>query len=168
MMPRLHLTILFLLAFALASVSVVAGTQHCGSGLCLNVIASAAQQNVGRGSIVTPRDPELEKQAMHNLEVARYYFKRKPDKADYKNSLERLNKAIESRLVEIVDLHPNFSKIDEVYFLFGEIHRRSGETEKAVEAYTKVVKEYPDSQFVQEAKKRLEELKAQDKEKKGH
>src|SRR5262245_53290608 len=81
------------------------------------------QQGVGRGSIATPRDPELEKQSIHSLEVAQYYYKRKPPKGD-KAGAERLNKAVESRLLEIIDLNPNFSRMDEVYLMLGDVYKR--------------------------------------------
>lgn len=128
--------------------------------------ASPLQQGVGRGPISLPRDPELEKQSMHSLEVARYYFyKRKPAKDD-KAGLERLNKAVESRLQEIIDLNPNFGKADEVYFLLGEVYLRGNNLEDAAKSFTRVVKEFPDSQFTGEAKKRIGEIESQGKVKK--
>lgn len=129
-------------------------------------MATPLQQGVGRGPISLPRDPELEKQSMHSLEVARYYFyKRKPAKDD-KAGLERLNKAVESRLQEILDLNPNFGKADEVYFLLGEVYLRGSNLEDAAKSFTRVVKEFPDSQFAGEAKKRVEEIESQGKLKK--
>jgi outer membrane protein assembly factor BamD (BamD/ComL family) len=148
------------LAFALAGASLWADTDRCRSGVCLKIRRASAQQGVGRGPVSAPRDPELEKTSLHNLEVARYYFKRKPDKADKQNSLERLNKAVESRLLEILDTQPDFSKVDEVYYLLGEVYYRWEQPEKAAEFLGKVVKEFPDSEFFQGAKKRLEELQA--------
>src|SRR5438552_971044 len=120
----MKLVVLFLFTIALAGASALAGahTDRCVGGLCAAM--PFFQQGVGRGPIATPRDPELEKQSLHSLEVARFYFKRKPDKSDKKNSLERLNKGIEDRLQEIIDTNPQFSKMDEVYFLLGEIYFR--------------------------------------------
>ncbi len=115
-----------------------------------------AQQGPGRGPISLPRDPELEKQSYHNLEVAKYYFyKRKADKKD-KAGWERLNKAVESRLTEIMDTNPTFARMDEVYFLLGEVYERGGDSEKAAEYWNKVVKEFPDSEIKAEAQKRLD------------
>src|SRR6266850_596423 len=56
----------------------------------------------------TLRDPELEKDSLHNLEVARQYFKLK--KA-YVASLRRCE--------EVIAGNPAFSKIDEVLFIAG-------------------------------------------------
>ena len=71
----------------------------------------AFQQGPGRGPITVARDPETEKQSARSLEAAKFYFyKRKPEKND-KDGWTRLNKAVESRLQEIVDtqsdLQPN-------------------------------------------------------------
>jgi outer membrane protein assembly factor BamD (BamD/ComL family) len=125
------------------------------------------QQGVGRGSIATPHDPELEKQSIHSLEVAQYYYKRKPTKND-KESAERLNKAVESRLMEIIDLNPNFSRMDEVYFLLGEVYKRTGDRDKQQEYLNKLLKEFPDSQFAKDAKLQLDALQAQSTPKKDH
>jgi len=57
----------------------------------------------------TVRDPDLEKDSLHNLEVARNYFKLK--KA-YVASLKRCE--------EIIAGNPNFAKIDEVLFMAGQ------------------------------------------------
>ena len=92
---------------------------------------------------------------MHNLEVARYYFKKIGRKE------KKVNKSAEDRLLEILDTDPTFSKLDEVHFLLGEVYRRGGEPEKASANLNKVVKDYPDSIFAAEAKKRVEELAAQ-------
>jgi hypothetical protein len=165
MKPQSNFAIPLLFVLALAAASALASADRCRGGVCLPGPLSA-QQGVSRGPASAARDPELEKQSLHNLEVARFYFKRKPDKSDKQASLERLNKAVESRLVEILDTYPNFSRIDEVYFLLGEVYHRGGQTEKAIEYLSKVVKELSDSPFYQDAKKRLEELQPKSEPKK--
>ena len=57
----------------------------------------------------TMRDPDLERDSLHNLEVARNYFKLK--KA-YVASLKRCE--------EIIAGNPNFSKIEEVLLMAGQ------------------------------------------------
>lgn len=129
--------------------------------------SAAAQQGPGRGPISQPRDPEIEKQSYHNLDVAKYYFyKRKPDKKD-KDGWDRLNKAVESRLMEIIDINPDFAKMDEVHFLLGELYKRSGDLDEAVKHWTIVVEKYPDSQVKSDAGKRLDEVRNQNKDRKG-
>ncbi len=57
----------------------------------------------------TIRDPELEKDSLHNLEVARNYFK-----------LKKAYVAALMRLEEIIAGNPNFAKIEEVYLMAGQ------------------------------------------------
>ena len=116
-----------------------------------------APQGPGRGPITAPRDPELEKQSQRNLEVAKFYFyKRKPEKND-RAAWERLNKAVESRLMEIVDTHPDFGRMDEVYFMLGEVYQRAGDLPAARENWARVAQNYPESQFLARARKRMDE-----------
>jgi outer membrane protein assembly factor BamD (BamD/ComL family) len=124
------------------------------------------QQGVGRGPISAPLDLELERQSLHSLEVARYYFyRRKPAKND-KAGLERLNKAVESRLLEIIDLNPRFGKTDEVFFLLGEVYLRGDNDDEAARYFNRLIKEFPDSQFVVDARRRVGEVDARAKGKK--
>jgi outer membrane protein assembly factor BamD (BamD/ComL family) len=68
-----------------------------------------AQGTASRGpDPSTLRDSELEKDSLHNLEVARQYFKLK--KA-YVASLERCR--------EIIEANPVFAKIDETIYIAG-------------------------------------------------
>lgn len=128
-----------------------------------NLVASVAQQGPSRGSIAAPRDPEQEKQSYKSLDAAKFYFyKRKPNKGD-KDGIARLNKAVLDRLQEIIDLNPQFARIDEVYFLMGEVNQRGGDIEQAVEFWTKAVKEGSDEKIKAEAQKRLDEVQNQKK-----
>ncbi len=167
MRSQSNLTLPILFALALAGVSTLAGarTADCLHNFCLRISLSSAQQNVGRGPITTMRDPELEKQYEKSLEAARFYLERRLDKKNKENSAARL-KAIQDRLLEILDVYPQFSKIDQVYFLLGESYYRGGETDKAVEYLSRVVSEFPESKVSKEAKKRLDELRPQKESKK--
>src|SRR5882724_692263 len=64
----------------------------------------------------TIRDSELEKDSLHNLEVARHYFK-----------LKKAYIAALQRCEEIIAGNPVFSKIDEVLFMAGESSLRLAE-----------------------------------------
>jgi tetratricopeptide (TPR) repeat protein len=152
---RLKFACSLVLASAMAASIVSAGTSDSISN------GGAFQQGPGRGPITLPRDPELEKSAEHNLEVAKYYFyKRKPEKKD-KEGWERLNKSIESRLLEIIDTNPSFARMDDVYFMLGELYKRIGNIDKAVDHWSRAVKETSDEKIKSEAQKRLDEAKAQ-------
>jgi len=153
--------------FALALALSLAGF---GALVESNLVCLAAprafQQGPGRGPITAARDPETEKQSIRSLEAAKFYFyKRKPDKND-KDGWERINKAVESRLQEIVDTYPTFTRIDDVYFMLGELYKRMGDQDKAVENWTKASQETSDEKLKSEIQKRLNESKSQDKDQK--
>ena len=73
---------------------------------CLPVLAPA--QGAKQGPMVN-RDPDLEKESLHNLEAALLYFKLR--KA-YVASLQRCE--------EILAGNPDFSKLDQVLYLAGK------------------------------------------------
>jgi hypothetical protein len=77
--------------------------------LILVTPAARAQGNAKQGPEVTTRDPELEKDSRHNLEVARQYFK-----------LRKAYAAALQRCEEVIAGDPGFSKFDEVLFYAGE------------------------------------------------
>ena len=108
------------------------------------------QQGPARGRIEKLRDTEMEATAKHNLEVARWYIIRR--KA-YAGARERLQ--------EIIDTYPEYSRMDEVVYWMGEAHARLSKTDKAIEYFNKLIKEYPDSEFVKKAKARVDELKSE-------
>src|SRR4026209_285218 len=81
--------------------------------LCLLVVfmaPAAYGQGVKTGpDPSTLRDPDLEKDSYHNLEVARNYFK-----------LKKAYVAALKRCEEIIAGNPNFAKIDEVLLMAGQ------------------------------------------------
>src|ERR1041385_3051475 len=121
----------------------------------------------------TLRDPDLERDSLHNLEVARNYFKLK--KA-YVASLKRCE--------EIIAGNPNFAKIEEVllmaghrsiwlsdkkgkqspdlYVIFEDGKKRTLTSEQfrdmGRDYLNKLIKDHPDSPYAKEAR---EELSAQ-------
>ncbi|HXS00307.1 MAG TPA: outer membrane protein assembly factor BamD [Pyrinomonadaceae bacterium] len=87
--------------------------------------------------------------AMHNLQIARFYYevKFKTDKGGLKGS--------QSRLKEIVDKYPCFSYNDEVYFRLGVTYQQEEEPDEAAKYYQKLVQEYPESEFNEKAREQL-------------
>jgi len=83
----------------------------------------------------TIRDAELEKDSLHNLEVARHYFK-----------LKKAYLAALKRCEEIDAGNPNFAKMDEVLYIAGESSLRLAET--GGKQKTKVV--MPDSMLAKD------------------
>ncbi len=131
--------------------------------ICLLVFSAAAplaraQGNAKQGPDVV-RDPDLEKDSLHNLEVARHYFK-----------LRKAYIAALQRCEEIIAGNPTFSKIDEVLFMAGESSLRLAENrgkqasktasdklrEDGRDYLSQLVNGYPDSKFKDTA---LEDLK---------
>jgi hypothetical protein len=121
--------------------------------------AARAQGGAKQGPDVV-RDPDMEKDSLHNLEVARQYFK-----------LRKAYKASLARCEEIIAGNPTFSKIDEVLLIAGQSSLRLSENkgkqaaktatdklrEDARDYLSMLVNNYPDSRFKDEA---LEQLKS--------
>jgi outer membrane protein assembly factor BamD (BamD/ComL family) len=119
-----------------------------------------AQGNAKQGPDVV-RDPDLEKDSLHNLEVARHYFK-----------LKKAYVAALQRCEEIIAGNPVFSKIDEVLFMAGESSLRLAENkgkqaskvtsdklrEDARDYLSQLVNGYPDSSFRKQAEDDLKGL----------
>jgi outer membrane protein assembly factor BamD (BamD/ComL family) len=138
---------------------------------CLFVMAlasSGAQRAQAQGSVSrgpdssTVRDAELEKESMHNLEVARHYFK-----------LKKAYRAALGRCEEIMAANPNFARMDETLYIAGEssllLSENKGKQkqanapveklrEDARDYLSRLVKEFPDSPFREQAEKDLTAL----------
>ena len=110
----------------------------------------------------TVRDAELEKDSLHNLEVARHYFK-----------LKKAYVAAIKRCEEIDAGNPNFAKMDEVLFIAGESSLRLAENkgkqkpkDKSPEQLrqdarvylSRLVAGYPNSAFYKQAETDLQPL----------
>lgn len=92
--------------------------------MLVTVLFASASASHGQGRAKTGPDPatirdsELEKDSIHNLEVARHYFK-----------LKKAYLAALKRCEEIDAGNPNFSKMDEVLYIAGQSSLRLAETE---------------------------------------
>jgi outer membrane protein assembly factor BamD (BamD/ComL family) len=110
--------------------------------------SSVAAQGPARGRVEPLRDEALEAQARHNLDVARYYLTRR-----------KAYEGARSRLQEILDTYPEFSRADEVLFLMGEAYLKLDKKDEAAEHFGKMIEKFPASEFVKKAQARLDELK---------
>src|ERR1700754_4224786 len=123
----------------------------------------------------TLRDPDLEKDSLHNLEVARNYFK-----------LKKAYVAALKRCEEIIAGNPNFARIEEVLLMAGQsslwLSQNKGKqksdlyvsfdggekkilTSKQFEEMgrdylNKLIKDYPDGAFTKQAREELRLLEA--------
>lgn len=83
--------------------------------LCAPVVYAQGGAKAGQDPS-TIRDPDLEKDSLHSLEVARLYFK-----------LRKAYVAALQRCEEIIAGNPHFAGIDEVLFMAGESARALAE-----------------------------------------
>lgn len=138
-------------------------------GVCTPVVM--AQGTVRSGpDPSTLRDPELEKDSMHNLEVARNYFK-----------LKKAYVAALKRTEEIIAGNPTFTRIDEALFIAGSsslsLAEKKGKQSPALyisydgatkktltseefremgrEYLTRIIDDYPESSFRGQAEEAL-------------
>jgi len=139
------------------------------SAILISAPAVRAQGGVRSGpDPSTVRDPDLEKDSLHNLEVARNYFK-----------LKKAYVAALRRCEEIIAGNPNFAKIEEVLFIAGRssLALADSKGKQAPTLYskettpdqfrtmgreylTKLVKDYPSSAFAKDAQEDLRLLDA--------
>ena len=142
------------------------------TAMLLSAPASHAQGAAKTGpDPSTIRDAELEKDSLHNLEVARNYFK-----------LKKAYVAALKRCEEIIAGNPNFARIDEVLFIAGKSANllAEGRGKQKAELYvvfdgtnkkgltseefrngarsyfTQLINEHPQSKFRQEAEAELQ------------
>lgn len=120
----------------------------------------------------TLRDPDLEKDSLHNLEVAKNYFK-----------LKKAYVAALKRCEEIIAGNPNFARIEEVLLMAGQsslwLSENKGKQrpeqyvtfdgggkrtlsadefrQMGREYLSKLIKDYPDGDFAKEAREALRE-----------
>ena len=138
--------------------------------------ASFAQGAVKSGpDPSTLRDPDLERDSYHNLEVARNYFK-----------LKKAYVAALKRCEEIIAGNPNFAKIEEVLLMAGQsslwlsqnkgkqnpnlyVSFEGGEKrtltseqfrEMGVDYLKKLINDHPDGEYARQAQEELRTLQA--------
>ena len=139
------------------------------SGLCLALllVAGAADARAQGGAATKGPDPtvvgdaELEKEAMHNLEVAKHYFR-----------MKKAYRAALTRSEEIIAGYPNFSRLDHALYIAGmsNLYLADGRGKQKPtipadklrgEARTylsRIATEFPDSEFRKRADEELQRL----------
>lgn len=136
------------------------------AALMAAVLFSATASHAQISARTTPdeslvRDVELEKDSLHNLTVARHYFK-----------LKKAYVAALKRCEEIDSANPNFARMDEVLYIAGLSSLRLADSkgkQKSVKSpdnlrldarvyLSRLVAGYPNSSFIKEARVELEAL----------
>ncbi|HQR36760.1 MAG TPA: outer membrane protein assembly factor BamD [Blastocatellia bacterium] len=113
-----------------------------GVGMVRATLVGAMQ----RTPVVPAVDPELEAFSKHNLEVARLYFKKKAWKG------------VANRLEEVAATYPEFTKIDEVYYLLGVSYIKLEKIDDARDILKKLIDVRPDSDYAKKARTELADL----------
>jgi outer membrane protein assembly factor BamD len=115
----------------------------------LKVLLQQYPKSPLRGTVEARLREVQENLAMHNLQIARFYYdvKFRTDKGGLKGS--------QSRLKEIVDKYPCFSFNDEVFYRLGATYQAEEEPDEAARYYQKLVQEFPESEFNEKAREQL-------------
>ncbi len=87
---------------------------------------------------------------LHNLYIANFYYKQS---VDYKKGGL---KGAQSRYREIVDKYPNFSFLDEALFKLAVTYLLEEETDQAARYFQQIVRDYPNSDYVEKSKEQLQ------------
>jgi len=90
---------------------------------------------------------------LHSLQVARFYQDR------YEHGNGGL-KGAQNRLRDIIEKYPNFSYMDEVLFRQGWLYVQEEEPDEAVKYFTRVVRDFPNGDYVEKAKEELQKIGA--------
>jgi outer membrane assembly lipoprotein YfiO len=86
---------------------------------------------------------------LHNLYIANYYYKLSVDQK--KGGL----KGAQSRYLEIIEKYPNFSFMDEALFKLAVTYLEEEETDQAARYFQQIVRDYPNSEYVDKSKEQL-------------
>ncbi|MFZ0750992.1 MAG: outer membrane protein assembly factor BamD, partial [Pyrinomonadaceae bacterium] len=87
--------------------------------------------------------------AMHNLQVARFYYDSR-----YSHKKGGL-KGAQDRLKEITEKWPSFCLMDEVLFRYATTFLEEEEPDEAAKLYQQIVRDFPNSEYVEKAKEQL-------------
>jgi len=87
--------------------------------------------------------------AMHNLQVARFYYEGR-----YVHKKGGL-KGAQWRLEEIVEKYPFFCLMDEVIFRIGVTYQEEEEPDEAAKYFQQIMRDYPNSEFAEKARDQL-------------
>ncbi len=106
----------------------------------------------------SPLRPEVDKRleevqnnlGLHSLDIANYYYNLSVKQG--KGGL----KGAQSRYREILEKYPKFAYMDEVLYKLAVTYQIEEETDEAVKYFQRLVREYPNSEYVEKAKEQLQ------------
>ncbi len=87
---------------------------------------------------------------LHNLNIANYYYTLSVNQK--KGGL----KGAQSRYREIMDKYPKFSYMDEALYKIAVTYQIEEETDEAAKYFQQLIRDYPNSEFIEKAKEQLQ------------
>ena len=87
---------------------------------------------------------------LHNLYIANYYYTQSVNQG--KSGL----KGAQSRYLEILDKYPQFGYMDEALYKLAVTYMTEEETDQAARYFQRIVRDYPNSEWVAKSKEQLE------------
>lgn len=86
---------------------------------------------------------------LHNLYIANFYYTKSVGQG--KSGL----KGAQSRYLEILEKYPNFGYMDEALYKLAVTYMTEEETDQAARYFQRIVRDYPNSEYVEKAKEQL-------------
>lgn len=87
---------------------------------------------------------------LHNLYIANYYYTQSVSQG--KSGL----KGAQSRYLEVLEKYPNFGYMDEALYKLAVTYMTEEETDQAARYFQRIIRDYPNSEYVAKAKEQLE------------
>lgn len=106
-----------------------------------------------RNQVVQRLNEVQENLGMHSLQIARFYRDR------FYRGLTGV-KGAQSRLREIVEKYPNFSYMDEVLFMLGDLYIQEEEPDEAAKYFSMVARDYSSGDYAEKAREELTKIGA--------
>jgi tetratricopeptide (TPR) repeat protein len=114
----------------------------------LKVVLQQFPKTTLKGDVQQRLNEVQENLAMHNLQVAQFYYDRNTNN---KGGL----KGAQSRLLEITQKYPYFSYNDKVLYLLATTYMQEEEPDEAAKYFQQIARDYPNSEFAEKAKEQL-------------
>jgi outer membrane protein assembly factor BamD len=106
-----------------------------------------------RAQVIQRLNEVQENLGMHSLQIARFYRDR------FYRGLTGV-KGAQSRLREIVEKYPNFSYMDEVLFMLGDLYIQEEEPDEAAKYFSMVARDFPNGDYAEKAREELTKIGA--------
>lgn len=116
----------------------------------LKALLQQYPNSILRGEVENRLKQVQDNLGLHNLYIANFYYKQS---VDYKKGGL---KGAQSRYREILDKYPNFNFMDEALFKLAVTYILEEETDQAARYFQQLVRDYPNSEYVEKAKEQLE------------